>query len=605
MSRHSSRSTQTDELLKKGLKYHWAGRRGAAEACYLRTLKANPRSAPALHLLGLLAQESGQYQKSIRWMLESLALKPEDDDAETLSHLAKAYLDQGQIETAHTCYSRLSQLAPFSPQVHLRLGTTLEWRGDWDAAAASYARALELQPDSPEIYGSLGRLNCRQGNYAQAVESLRRALALAPNRHAIHNLLGFALVNAGDYAAAVEVYRRALLLKPNSADTIFGLGYLFERRGDLASAAESYQLVLKYDVSLVDAHLHLGITHFLQGNLEKAVECFARVQELAPENTEVRTFLGHIHLLQGNFALGWLEHENRWNTPHFLRQRRKFAQPLWKGEPLKGSRILLHAEQGLGDTLQFVRYAPLVEARGGSVVLEVQPRLHRLLAPTEGTGQVIRRGDTPPEFKWQCPLLSLPFAFATDLNSIPAAIPYVHPNPALVEAWSKRLEGNSLRIGLVWGGSPTFPHERWRSIPLELLAPLTNMAGTTFYSLQMGPCANQVKQLGSRVRIIDLQDQQEDLADTAAIVANLALVISIDTSIAHLTGAMGKPVWILLHKSPDWRWLLDREDSPWYPTARLFRQSTLGNWQDVIARVERELRDFLARTAAAAQSRAP
>jgi ADP-heptose:LPS heptosyltransferase len=167
------------------------------------------------------------------------------------------------------------------------------------------------------------------------------------------------------------------------------------------------------------------------------------------------------------------------------------------------------------------------------------------------------------------------------------------------------MSGNSLRIGLVWGGSPTFPHERWRSIPLEQLAPLTNLEGTTFYSLQMGPQASQVKQLASRVHLIDLQDEQEDFADTAAIVANLGLVISIDTSVAHLAGAMGKPVWVLLHKSPDWRWLLQREDSPWYPTARLFRQSTLGNWQDVVARVERELRELVAKTAVGARSRAP
>jgi ADP-heptose:LPS heptosyltransferase len=239
------------------------------------------------------------------------------------------------------------------------------------------------------------------------------------------------------------------------------------------------------------------------------------------------------------------------------------------------------------------------------VVLEVQTRLHRLLARIPGAGDVIRRGEALPEVDWQCPLLSLPRAFGTELNSIPAQIPYVHPDAAQVEAWGKRLAGNSLRIGLAWGGSPTFPHERWRSIPLEQLAPLTQLEGTTFYSLQMGPQASQMKQLGSRVHLIDLQDEQEDVADTAAIVANLGLVISIDTSVAHLAGAMGKPVWILLHKSPDWRWLLDREDSPWYPSARLFRQSTLGNWQDVVARVERELRDLVAKTAIGARSRAP
>ncbi|MGA2985288.1 MAG: tetratricopeptide repeat protein [Terriglobia bacterium] len=600
MSKHLSIDPRVRKFLKRGLKHHRAGRGGPAEACYLRSLKVNPRCAPALHLLGLLAQQADQYQKSIHWMGESLALQPDDDDPDTLSSLAKAYLDQGQFQPAQRCYQRLAELLPQSAKVHLRLGTTLEWLGDWEAAAASYRRALDLHPDSPDIYGSLGRLKCKQGAFGEAVEFCRRALVLAPHRHEIYNLLGFALVNAGDYAAAVEVYRRALVLKSNSADTIFGLGYLLERQGDLASAAVSYQLVLKLDARLVDAHLHLGIIHFLQGNLGKAVECFARVQELAPDNTEVRTFLGHIHLLQGNFPLGWGEHEYRWKTAHFLRHRREYTQPLWKGEPLEGSRILLHAEQGLGDTLQFMRYAPLVEARGGNVILEVQPRLYRLLKLTTGAEEVIRRGDALPEIDWQCPLLSLPLAFATDLNSIPATIPYVHPDPALVGAWRQRMSGNSLRIGLVWGGSPTFPHERWRSIPLEQLAPLTNLEGTTFYSLQMGPSASQVKQLGPRVHLIDLQDEQQDLADTAAIVANLGLVISIDTSVAHLAGAMGKPVWVLLHKSPDWRWLLDREDSPWYPTARLFRQATLGNWQDVVARVERELREFVARTAAGA-----
>jgi tetratricopeptide (TPR) repeat protein len=519
--------------------------------------------------------------------------------------LAKAYFDHGQIPAARRCYQRLAELLPQSAPAHHGLGTTLEWLGDWEGAAACYRRALELQPDSPGIYGSLGRLQGKQGAWGEAVESCRRALALAPRRHELHTLLGYALVNAGDYGEAVEVYRRALALKPDSAYTFYGLGYFFERQGDLAAAAESYRLVLRLDPRLVDAHLHLGITHLLQGEVGKAAECFERVREIAPENPEALTFLGYLHLLGGNFSRGWSEHEYRWRTPHFLRDRRPLAPPLWQGEPLEGARILLHAEQGLGDTLQFVRYVPLVRARGGNVVLEVQTRVHRLLKRTSGAGAVIRRGEALPEVDWQCPLLSLPRAFATELNSIPAEIPYVHPDPALVAAWGQRLAGNSLRIGLNWGGSPTFPYERWRSIPLEQLAPLTHLEGATFYSLQMGPAAAQVKQLGSRVNLVDLQDEQEDFADTAAIVANLGLVISIDTSVAHLAGAMGKPVWVLLHKSPDWRWMLEREDSPWYPTARLFRQTTLGNWQDVVARVEGELRELMARTVVGPPSRAP
>jgi Flp pilus assembly protein TadD len=551
-------------------------------------------------LLAVLAQQAGQHQKSIQWMSESLALRPDEDDPETLERLARTYFDRGQFEAAHRCYRRLAELLPHSALPYHWLGTALEWLGDWDAAAGCYRRALQLQPDSPGVYGSLGRLRCKQGAYRDAVQSCRRALALAPQRHEIYNLLGHALVNIGDYGAAVEVYRRALALKPDSAYTVYGLGCLFERHGDLDSAAESYRLVLKLDPGLVEAHLHLGITHFLQGELGKATECFNRVRDLAPDDAEAHTFLGHIHLLEGNFPLGWREHEYRWRTPHFARDGRRLTQPLWTGASLEGARILLHAEQGLGDTLQFVRYVSLVAARGGDVVLEVQPRLHRLLALTPGVGAVIRRGDALPEIDWHCPLLSLPLAFATDLHSIPAPVPYVFPDPALVEAWRQRLAAKSLAIGLAWAGNPAFAYERWRSIPLAMLAPLTNLQGATFYSLQMGRPANQVKALGSRVRLVDLQHEQQDFADTAAIVANLNLVISIDTSVAHLAGAMGKPVWILLHRSPDWRWLLDREDSPWYPTARLFRQSRLGDWRDVLSRVERELRELIESTTARA-----
>jgi hypothetical protein len=338
----------------------------------------------------------------------------------------------------------------------------------------------------------------------------------------------------------------------------------------------------------------VGTVYLLQDDVEKAEECFEQILKLEPDSAEARAFLGLIHLMQGKFRLGLTEYESRWGTPYGLRFRRRFSQPLWKGEPLEGSRILLHAEQGMGDTLQFVRYIPLVAARGARVVLEVQPRLHRLLTQTPGAPEIICRGDALPDFDWQCPLLSLPLATGTDLNTIPAQIPYLYPDPTQAEKWRQRLSGNSLRVGLVWAGNPFHPHEFWRSIPLEQLAPLVKLEGVTFYSLQMGAPADQLKQRGSQARVIDLREEQKDFADTAAIVANLDLVISIDTSVAHLAGAMGKSVWVLLCKSADWRWMLEREDSPWYPTARLFRQSTMGNWQDVVTRIEHELRKLVA-----------
>ncbi len=507
---------------------------------------------------------------------------------------AQAYYRQSQ---------RLAELHPQSAQAFHRLGTLQEWQGDWEAAAASYRCALALQPDSCEVYASLGRVQLKQGAASAAVDSCRNALALDPDRQDVYGLLGQALINSGDLPAAVEVYRCALARKPDSAYAVFGLGYLFERQGDIIAARESFAQAVRFDSRLADAHLHLGITNFLEADWAAAAQSFQKVLELAPDNAEAHTFLAHLDLLHGNFARGWREYECRWQTPHFLRGRRKFHVPAWNGEPLKGSRILLHAEQGMGDTIQFVRYVPMVAARGGSVTLEVPQSLHRLLAMTEGADEVIPQGTAFSQVEWHRPLMSLPHSFGTELGSIPVPIPYIRPDPALVESWRRRLHSDSLRVGLVWGGSPAFPHERWRSIPLDQLAPLTNLADAIFYSLQVGPLARQVKQVGAR--LIDLQDELKDFADTAAIVSNLDLVISIDTAVAHLAGALGKPVWILLHVSADWRWLLDRLDTPWYPTARLFRQSTLGNWRDVVAAVERELRELLATTGSKARNRGP
>jgi len=584
------------KFLQKGLEHHRAGRMREAEGCYLHSLKADPRCPQALHLLGLLAQQAGEYLKSILLIEKALALNPDDGDA--LNSLAESYLGQKLLPQAVRCYQRLVEIRPQSAEAHHRLGKVRERQEDWEGAAASYRRALSLQADSPDLYASLARLECKQGAFEEAVDACRRALALAPHRPELYQQLGHALTYTGNYGGAAQAYRQVLALEPDSARAVYGLGYIFERQGDLAAAADAYRIALKIDPDLAVAYFHLGITHHLQGDCAQALKCVEMMRRVEPDSAEARSFLGILLLQQGNFSQGWSEYEYRWGTTYGLRHRRKFRKPLWKGEPLAGARILLHAEQGMGDTLQFVRYVPLVAARGGSAILEVQPRLHRLLAKTPGAVEVISRGEALPAFDWQCPLLSLPLAFATDLSTIPSPVTYVEPDPAEVEIWRERLGGNGLRVGLAWGGNAKHPHEHWRSIPLELLAPLTRMEGATFYSLQMGPPAARVAQLGVNVRLVDLQGEQKDFADTAAIVSNLDLVISIDTSVAHLAGAMGKPVWVFLSKSPDWRWMLDREDTPWYPSARLYRQSRLGNWAEVISRVERDLTELAAKTAA-------
>ena len=583
MSGTISPQYRLQKLLKKGLKHHQEGRLELAEACYRKILKVDPISSEARQLARILEAKAGPGQGTIPSLHATLS-----DDPNLLNNHAAAHLAEGKIQAAIDCLRRVAELRPESAQAHQHLGEAQERFGDLQAAANSYQRAVALGPDSPDLHCHLARVLFQSGALRPAVELYQRAVVLDPKRYDIYNDLGLVLTKLGNYGAAIEAFRRSLRLNPHSAKTLASIGYHFECKGDLISAAEAYRDAIKTEPGLFAAYVDLGFVLYGLGELGEAADCFERLRAQRPDSAEATANLGLIHLLQGNLPGGWAEYESRWKVG--VGDDRRLTQRRWKGEPLNGERILLYAEQGFGDTLQFVRYVPLVVARGGEVVLEVQPPLRRLLSVIEGVSQVISRGDTLPEFTWQCPLLSLPLAFGTEMNTIPASVPYIHPDPTQVEAWRERFQGNARRIGLVWSGNPSMERNRIRSLPLDLLVPLMKVPDTAFYSLQLGPASEQVKHIPPGVRLIDLASELNNFADTAAVVANLDLVISVDTSVAHLAGAMGKPVWILLNKGCDWRWFLEREDSPWYPSARLFRQSTAGGWQEVVSHVERALR---------------
>ncbi len=545
------------KLLKKGVKHHREGRGELAEACYRKIMKLDPMSAEARQMQSLLQGKTGQMQPEIHGLQQAEKVHPEKPGSE-------------------------------SAEAHLRLGQEKERLGDLQAAANSYRSALVLKPDSPELHCHLARVLGRGGALEPAAELYRRALALAPQRHDIYSDLGCVLTDLGRFEAALEAFRRALTLNRHSARTIACLGRLFERKSDLLSAADAFRDAVKLDPALLPAYVDLGFVLYGLGEFAEASDCFHHVLQLKPDSAEATANLALIHLAQGHFSRGWPEYEWRWKVG--AGDDRRFVERQWRGEPLQGESILLYAEQGLGDTMQFVRYAPLVTARGGKVILEVQPALHGLLGGMEGVSQVVSRGDRLPHFTWQCPLLSLPLAFGTETGTIPAKVPYLFPDPMKMEEWQGRLAGNTRRIGLAWAGNPKHPRDRIRSIALDQLTALMKVPGTTFYSLQFGPGAEQMKQLSADVRLIDLAEELKDFANVAAIVANFDLVICIDSAMAHLAGAMGKPVWILLNKGCDWRWLQEREDSPWYPTARLFRQTIAGAWAEVVSRIEGELR---------------
>jgi hypothetical protein len=328
------------------------------------------------------------------------------------------------------------------------------------------------------------------------------------------------------------------------------------------------------------------------GDAASAVECYRLALAAHPASMAARFYLSIQQLAAGDFAGGWQGYEARWGTREFRNTRPAHLPPQWRGEEIRGARILIYSEQGLGDTIQFVRYASMVSARGATVVLKVQPALVRLLQGFDPSFTVVSTdSEEGMDVDWQCPLMSLPLAFGTELATIPAEVPYLRADPAAVHTWRQRLSGPGLRVGLVWAGNPKHNRDRQRSIALRQFAPLMLLRGVTFYSLQKGAGAEDLA--GTTLPVVDLSRYLEDFTDTAAIVANLDLVLCVDTAVAHLAAAMGRPVWMLIAMVNDWRWLKDRADTPWYPTMRLYRQRAIGQWDGVLGQVERDLRAML------------
>jgi hypothetical protein len=355
---------------------------------------------------------------------------------------------------------------------------------------------------------------------------------------------------------------------------------------DPSRTEEAFALDLRRDD--VAAQVKLGRALQDLGRLEEAVAWYDRALALEPDYADAHVAKAINLLLRGDYASGWRSYEWRWRMEGFSSLKRNFPQPQWRGEPLNGRRILLHGEQGVGDCLQFLRYVPRVQAAGGVVILEIQPRLKRICALLPGVAELIALGEPVPEVDLHCPLMSLPLACGTDLQSIPGEVPYLSvPREAQEKARSLAWPTDRLRVGLAWAGSEKHLKDRFRSLPFAMLAPLLALEDVHFFSLQLGTAAKEL--LAEDARITDLAPETVDMADTAAQIAQLDLVISVDTSVAHITGALGKPVWVLLAHCADWRWLTDREDSPWYPTARLFRQRVAGDWGEVIGRVGTEV----------------
>ena len=451
-----------------------------------------------------------------------------------------------------------------------------------------YRQILHHNPDCLEALHLLGTIAFQMGHPEAAIEHYQQVLALDPDYVWVYNDMGIALRMQGQIEAAIAAYRKALTLKPDCAESHYNLGNALQLqdRCDEAILCQQQAIALKPDFSR--AHYNLGRLFHEQGDLTDAMTCYERAIVLNPEDVDFRWNLAIALLTMGELKRGFAEYEWRWQLRDNL--PRPFSAPLWEGSPLAGKTILLHAEQGFGDTLQFIRYATLVAQRGGQVVVECQPALIRLLATVDGVQQVVARGDTLPDFQVHAPLLSLPRILGTELQTVPAQIPYLKP-PAIAFKLDCSAD-RRLKIGLVWAGNPKRENDQLRSCTLAQFSRLLNIEGIAFYSLQKGPKAAELSQMPQcSDRIQDLSHHLNDFADTAAIVAQLDLVITVDTAVAHLAGGLGKPTWVLLSHSADWRWLLDRVDNPWYPSMRLFRQKQAGKWEDVVNCVAEALQE--------------
>jgi tetratricopeptide (TPR) repeat protein len=519
--------------------------------------------------------------------------RAEAPEAMRLLGLGRDLQAKGRLEEAIAAYRRAAALAPAAPEAHNNLGNALLEAGRPEEAAPCYRQALALRPDFAPALINLGNALGELEQLDEALAICRRAVQAAPLVPDAHNNLGAVLRDRQDFAAAAACFRAAIALAPADPAAYINLADALTEQGQLEDAEAACRHALRLAPDLAEAHTNLGVALRRQGRLADATASYRRALELSPGLGQDHFNLAVALLAQGDMASGWAEYEWRWRTRQMRADWRQFNQPQWRGEPAEGKILLLHAEQGFGDTLQFCRYARLAAARGLRVVLEVQPPLRRLMQSLAGVEHICSRGEPLPDFDLHAPLLSLPGALGTTVETIPAEVPYLHAAPEAAAAWRARLGalGEDPFVGLVWAGNARLHSpaqaavDRRRSIPPALLAPLAAVPGINFISLQKdGPAPG--------FPLFDPMQEMQDFADTAALVANLDLVISVDTAVAHLAGALGKPVWLLNRLDACWRWLAGRRDSPWYPAMRLYNQPRPGDWPAVIAEAAADLRGF-------------
>jgi tetratricopeptide (TPR) repeat protein len=563
-----------------------------AMASLQQAVQLEPGFADAYNYLGLAFSDQDQPDEARACFQEALRLNP--NFAEAHHHLGMLSLREQKFAEARASFQEALRILPDFAEAHNSMGVLLREQGEHGDACACFEKALNLKDDFAAAHNNLGKAHEGEGRLGEAVRCFRRAVELKSDSTLFLVNLANALTAQGETDEALPFYRRAIGLQPAEAGYLSNLGNALTLCGRPDEAEAWCRQALRLKPDFADAYHNLGITFGARGEIERALAYNAEALRLNPDHVGARNCQAMWRLQTGDFARGWEDYEWRWKKAKV--PPRDFPQPLWDGSPLEGRTILIHTEQGLGDTLQFIRYAPLVKQRGGTVIVECPTALGPLLASCIGIDRLIARGAPLPPFDVHTPLLSLPKTFGTTLTNVPADVPYLSADAALVEYWRSELSSiPGIKIGIAWQGNPRFPADCMRSIPLTHFTPLAQVDGVRLLSLQKGSGREQLPAVASYLPVIDLADRLDETTggfmDTAAVMKNLDLVVTSDTSIAHLAGALGVPVWVALALGADWRFLLEREDSPWYPTMRLFRQTQMGDWDGVFERIAAELRE--------------
>ncbi len=544
--------------LRQADAHHTAGRLGDALVCYSEALRQNPGLYEACYNTGLIYQSIRQPSQASAFYRRALQVKP--DLAPAWNNLGRIHVDAGELEPAADCFLRAIRMKPNFAEAHFNLGEVLRTRQKQREAIEAYRMALRLSPTLVGAWNNLGNLLRDGGDLIGAAECFREVVRLRPDLHEGHYNLGSTLKDMDQAPEAASCLREAVLLQPEHA--------------------ESWN--------------NLALVHKNAAEWEKAIACFGESIRLKSDLAAAYWNRSFVHLLHGRFREGWQDYEWRFRLPNWRRiYPYRPRQPRWDGATDPSLTILVHDEQGLGDTLQFVRYLPEVKRRCGRVILETRRELIPLLAGNLAVDEIVARPDDEqapgPAADRYVPLMSLPHLFGTTADTVPAEVPYIRPDPRRSSAWAERMEGPGLKVGLVWAGRPEHQNDRNRSFRLDTFLPLARIPGVRLYSLQKGTAESQIADSALRDAIVPLGPELHDFSDTAAALSHLDLLVSVDTSVAHLAGAMARPVWVLLPNIPDWRWMLELDRSPWYPTMRLFRRRANRDWNAVVDSIRMEI----------------